>query len=68
MLLPEGASELCLDAYPDADESTVLRARGWALMRAFGLLQVGYAGEQGWDGGKVTWKAAGEATLARLFA
>jgi hypothetical protein len=46
----------------------VLRARGWALMRAFGLLQVGYAGEQGWDGGKVTWKAAGEATLARLFA
>jgi len=68
MLLPEGAAEFCLDAYPDADESTVLRARGWALMRAFGLLQVGYAGERGWAGGKVTWKAAGEATLARLLA
>lgn len=68
MLLPAGSAQRCLDAYPDADESTVLRARGWALLRAFGLLQVGYAGEQGWAGGKITWKSAGEATLARLLA
>ncbi|MFC3491610.1 aminoglycoside phosphotransferase family protein [Glycomyces rhizosphaerae] len=68
LLLPEGAAELCLDAYPDVDEATVLRARGWALLRALNLLSIGHAGEQGWPGGKVSWKPAGEATIARLLA
>jgi aminoglycoside phosphotransferase (APT) family kinase protein len=68
MLLPEGAAQACLDAYPNADEATVLRARGWALLRAFGLLEVGHAGEQGRPGGKVTWKRAGELTIERLLA
>lgn len=68
ILLPEGAAKLCLDAYPDTDEAMVRRARGWALIKAFGLLHVGHAGEQGWTGGKPTWKPAGEATIARLLA
>lgn len=68
LLLPEGAARPCLDAYPDVDEATVLRARGWALLRAVNLLHIGYAGEQGWPGGKVTWKRAGEATIERLLA
>lgn len=68
MLLPEGSAGRCIDAYPNADEATVVRARGWALLRAMGLLEVGHAGEQGRPGGKVSWKRAGALTVERLLA
>ncbi|SDD37769.1 Predicted kinase, aminoglycoside phosphotransferase (APT) family [Glycomyces harbinensis] len=68
MLLPENAIAAFLDAHPLADAATVRRARGWALMRAFGLMQVGRAGELGQTGGKPTWTAGGRATIDRLLA
>ncbi len=68
LLLPDGAAERCFAAYAGADEHTVRRSRGWALIGCLLLLEVGHAGEMGWDGGKPTWKPAGEAALERLFA
>lgn len=67
LLLPDGAAARCLARY-GADGDTVRRARGWALLRALGLIAIGRAGELGEPGGKPTWKPAGEAALARLLA
>ncbi|MFB6836724.1 aminoglycoside phosphotransferase family protein [Streptomyces sp. NPDC056361] len=52
----------------DLDEATVRRARGWALLRAAGLIDIGRAGDQGLPGGKPTWGPAGRAALARVLA
>ncbi|MEX0173436.1 aminoglycoside phosphotransferase family protein [Streptomyces sp. LMG1-1-1.1] len=52
----------------DVDEATVRRARGWALLRAAGLIDIGRAGDQGLPGGKPTWGPAGRAALARVLA
>ncbi|GAB3652624.1 protein kinase family protein [Glycomyces tarimensis] len=68
LLLPEGAAPRFFDAYAMADEATVRRARGWALLRSLMLLEIGRAGEMGWTGGKPTWKPAAEAALERLLA
>jgi hypothetical protein len=68
MLLPAESIGRCLDAHPLADAATVRRARGWALLRALGLLEIGRAGELGLPGGKPSWLAAGRATLGRLLA
>ncbi|WP_030159457.1 aminoglycoside phosphotransferase family protein [Glycomyces sp. NRRL B-16210] len=65
LLLPDGGAARCLARY-DADEDIVRRARGWALLRALGLVDIGRAGDRGEPGGKPTWRPAGEAALARL--
>lgn len=52
----------------DLDEATIRRARGWALLRAAGLIDIGRAGDQGLPGGKPTWGPAGRATLTRVLA
>ncbi|MBO3731781.1 aminoglycoside phosphotransferase family protein [Glycomyces niveus] len=67
ILLPDGASDAFFNAYKAADEATILRARGLALIKAFGLIEIGIAGERGWAGGKPTWKPAGEAALSRIL-
>ncbi|MEU7385142.1 aminoglycoside phosphotransferase family protein [Streptomyces tanashiensis] len=67
LLLPEGAAEPFLDAYGKGDEATVRRARGWALLRAAGLIAIGRAGERGLPGGKPTWGPAGRAALTRVL-
>lgn len=67
ILLPDGAAESFFNAYKAADESTVLRARGLALIKALVLLEIGIAGERGWAGGKPTWKPAAEGALARIL-
>lgn len=67
ILLPDGAAEAFFDAYKAADEATMLRARGLALVKALVLLQIGIAGENGWAGGKPAWKPAAEAALARIL-
>ena len=41
ILLPAGAADRFFDAYERADEATVTRARGWAVLRALGLIEVG---------------------------
>ncbi|MGW0904454.1 aminoglycoside phosphotransferase family protein [Streptomyces sp. NPDC002853] len=68
LLLPAGAASRFFDAYARADEATVRRSRGWALLRAFGLIHIGRAGEKGLPGGKLTWGVAGRATLDRVLA
>ncbi|NYH51037.1 aminoglycoside phosphotransferase (APT) family kinase protein [Nocardiopsis arvandica] len=68
LLLPAGAATRLFDAYAGAGEAAVRRARGWALMRCMGLLEIGRSGELGPPGGKRTWKRAGAAALDRLSA
>ncbi|MGW4745523.1 aminoglycoside phosphotransferase family protein [Streptomyces sp. NPDC004290] len=68
LLLPQGAADPFLTAYGRADEAAVRRARGWALLRAAGLIAIGRAGERGLPGGKPTWGPAGRAALVRVLA
>jgi aminoglycoside phosphotransferase (APT) family kinase protein len=67
-LLPDGAQQRFFDAYERADDATIARARGWAVLRAIGLIEIGRNGRLGLPGGKPTWEAAGNATLARVLA
>lgn len=68
LLLPTGAASRFFDAYGRADAATASRARGWALLRALGLVQIGRDGRLGLPGGKPTWEPAGAAALERLAA
>jgi aminoglycoside phosphotransferase (APT) family kinase protein len=68
ILLPAGAAGRFFDAYGRADEATVTRARGWAVLRALGLIGIGRNGRLGLPGGKPTWEPAGYATLERVLA
>ncbi|PXX54778.1 aminoglycoside phosphotransferase (APT) family kinase protein [Nocardia tenerifensis] len=68
ILLPAGATGRFFDAYGEADEATIARARGWAVLRALGLIHVGQNGRRGLPGGKPTWEPAGYATLERVLA
>lgn len=65
ILLPAGAASRFFDAYGDVDEATVARARGWAVLRAVGLISIGRNGRLGLPGGKPTWEPAGRAALER---
>ncbi|WP_030692891.1 aminoglycoside phosphotransferase family protein [Streptomyces globisporus] len=67
VLLPEGAGPRFFEAYARVDGATVRRARGWALLRAAGLIAIGRAGERGLPGGKPAWGPAGRAALARVL-
>ncbi|MFF0478300.1 aminoglycoside phosphotransferase family protein [Streptomyces sp. NPDC004284] len=67
LLLPEGAAERFFRTYARVDGPTVRRARGWALIRAAGLIGIGRAGERGLPGGKPSWGPAGRAALARVL-
>ncbi|MFK0209833.1 aminoglycoside phosphotransferase family protein [Streptomyces sp. NPDC090298] len=68
LLLPQGAADPFLTAYGRADGAAVRRARGWALLRAAGLIAIGRAGDLGLPGGKPTWGPAGRAALVRVLA
>jgi aminoglycoside phosphotransferase (APT) family kinase protein len=68
LLLPAGTASRFFDAYADADDATIQRARGWAAMRALVLIGIGQAGERGRPGGKPTWKPAGWAAINRVLA
>ncbi|MEU2253813.1 aminoglycoside phosphotransferase family protein [Nocardia xishanensis] len=68
ILLPAGAASRFFDAYGQADEATIARARGWAVLRALGLIRIGQNGRRGLPGGKPTWEPAGHATLERVLA
>lgn len=66
ILLPAGAANRFFDAYEQADEATITRARGWAVLRALNLIHIGRNGRLGLPGGKPTWEPAGRATLERV--
>jgi aminoglycoside phosphotransferase (APT) family kinase protein len=68
ILLPAGAARRFFDAYEGVDEATIARARGWAVLRALGLIGIGQNGRLGLPGGKPTWEPAGYATLERVLA
>ena len=68
LLLPAGTASQFFDAYPNADDATIQRARGWAVLRAAGLIGIGKKWEQGRPGGKHTWGPAGWAALQRIVA
>jgi aminoglycoside phosphotransferase (APT) family kinase protein len=68
ILLPAGAASRFFDAYEQADEATISRARGWAVLRALTLIEIGENGRLGMPGGKPTWESAGYATLERILA
>jgi len=68
ILLPADAVSRFFDAYEHADEATITRARGWAVLRAVNLVAIGQAGRLGRPGGKPTWEPAGYATLERVLA
>ncbi|MFG3054824.1 aminoglycoside phosphotransferase family protein [Kitasatospora sp. NPDC048239] len=72
LLLPAGAASRFLDAYATVgvavDPAMVRRARGWAVLRAVGLIAIGRAWDRGLPGGQPTWGAAGRAALDRALA
>ncbi|MFK0243205.1 aminoglycoside phosphotransferase family protein [Amycolatopsis azurea] len=68
ILLPDGAASRFFDAYEVADEATIVRARGWAVLRALNLIAIGRNGRLGLPGGKPTWEPAGRAALERASA
>lgn len=68
ILLPTGGASRFFDAYARADAAAVARARGWAVLRALGLIMVGRNGRLGLPGGKPSWEPAGYATLERVLA
>jgi aminoglycoside phosphotransferase (APT) family kinase protein len=68
VLLPAGTAGRFFDAYEHADEATIARARGWAVMRALALIGIGRNGRLGLPGGKPTWEPAGYAALERVVA
>lgn len=67
-LLPSRAVGRFFDAYGRADDATITRARGWAVMRALTLIAIGRNGRLGLPGGKPTWEPAGYAALGRALA
>lgn len=68
LLLPSGSAEHFFTEYVRADEATVLRDRGWALLRCQGLIEFGRAGETGLTGGEPTWKGPALEALSRVLA
>lgn len=68
VLLPADTASRFFDAYANADNATIRRARGWAVLRAFVIIAVGVNGERGLPGGKPTWLPAGRAALERVLA
>ncbi|MEO7195338.1 MAG: phosphotransferase [Pseudonocardiaceae bacterium] len=68
LLLPADACARFFDAYGDADEATIRRARGWAVQLGFSLISIGEAWERGLPGGQPTWDLAGRNTLDRVLA
>lgn len=68
LVLPDGSASRFLGSYGSADESSVRRAKGWAVLHALSLVDIGRAGREGLPGGQPTWEPAGRRALARLLA
>nr|WP_280174301.1 phosphotransferase [Cellulosimicrobium aquatile] len=68
VLLPAGLAARFFDAYAEADDAAVRRARGLAALKALFLLLMGQNGERGLPGGKAHWGPAGRTALDRVLA
>ncbi|MEU3555917.1 aminoglycoside phosphotransferase family protein [Streptomyces fragilis] len=67
VILPAGTVARFFDAYARADEGTVRRARGLAVLKGLFLMLMGRNGDQGLPGGKPAWGPAGRAALDRVL-
>lgn len=68
LLLPDGAVDRFQQAYGSADEATLRRAKGWAILKVLACLQISDNGDKGLPGGKPTWGPPAKAALHRLTA
>lgn len=68
LLLPMGAAARFFTVYAMADEATVRRARGMAVLKSMFLMLMGQNGDRGLPGGKPAWGPAGRAALDRILA
>jgi aminoglycoside phosphotransferase (APT) family kinase protein len=67
VVLPVGAASRFFDAYAQADEATIRRARGLAALKSLFLMLMGRNGDRGLPDGKPAWGPAGRAALARVL-
>lgn len=67
VVLPADAVSPFFDAYAQADEGTIRRARGLAALKSLFLMLMGQNGDRGLPGGKPTWGPAGRAALDRVL-
>ncbi|MFD7666088.1 aminoglycoside phosphotransferase family protein [Streptomyces sp. NPDC059788] len=67
VILPAGAASPFFDAYAQADEGTIRRARGLAALKSLFLMLMGRNGDRGLPGGKPAWGPAGRAALDRVL-
>jgi hypothetical protein len=67
LLLPDGNASRFFERYAQADEATVRRARGLAVMKSLFLMLMGQNGDRGLPGGKPTWGPAGRSALDRVL-
>lgn len=67
VVLPAGAASRFFDAYGQADEGTIRRARGLAALKSLFLMLMGENGDRGLPGGKPTWGPVGLAALERTL-
>ncbi|MGW3715668.1 aminoglycoside phosphotransferase family protein [Streptomyces sp. NPDC005133] len=68
VILPKGAARRFFEVYGAADEATIRRAQGWAVLHSLSLIGIGQAWERGLPGGQKTWGPAGRAALDRALA
>ncbi|UXY25169.1 aminoglycoside phosphotransferase family protein [Streptomyces sp. HUAS TT20] len=67
VILPAGATSRFFDAYAQADEGTIRRARGLAALKSLFLMLMGQNGDRGLPGGKPAWGPVGRAALDRVL-
>ena len=67
VLLPAGGAGHFFAAYGRADDATIRRARGLALLKSLFLMLMGQNGDRGLPGGKPAWGPAGRAALDRVL-
>lgn len=67
VLLPAGAAGHFFATYAIADEATIRRARGLAVLKSLFLMLMGQNGDRGLPGGKPAWGRAGRAALDRVL-
>ncbi|RJL35696.1 aminoglycoside phosphotransferase family protein [Bailinhaonella thermotolerans] len=67
VLLPAGAAARFFETYARADEATITRARGLAVMKSLFLMLMGQNGDRGLPGGKPHWGPAGRSALDRAL-